>query len=157
MKKIVPFVFVPLACAALFGCTPTFDVRGNLLDKQTIAEVQVGVDTQSDVLRKLGSPTTKAPFDDNIWYYMGQRTEKKGILDPKILEERVIRTTFNAEGVLASIEDVSNKRENIPYISDKTPTSGNEMTVMQQLLGNVGRFNKKDGDGGVSDGAEDGN
>ena len=30
----------------------------------------------------------------------------------------------------------------VPHVRRKTPTSGNDITVMEQLIGNVGRFNK---------------
>ena len=40
------------------------------------------------------------------------------------------------------IEDVDNQRIDLPYARDKTPTTGNEITAVQQLLGNLGRFNR---------------
>ena len=123
------------------GCTPTTNVRGNIVQDYQLVEVVPGEDSRSDVLKKLGSPTTKATFDDNIWYYLGQETQKKGILDPKVIEERIIMVSFNEDGVVETIEDVNNDRVDIPIDRDKTPTSGNEITVMQQFLGNLGRFN----------------
>lgn len=135
-----------LACAALTaamigGCTPTHTVRGNMLEDYQIAEVVPGQDSHTDVLRKLGSPTTKAPFDENVWYYMGQETEKRGILDPEIKDERIVMVVFNDQGVVDRVEDVANERVDLPYVRRKTPTSGNEVTVLQQFFGNLGRFN----------------
>lgn len=123
------------------GCSPTVNVRGNIVKDYQLSEVVPGEDSRTDVLKKLGSPTTKATFDENIWYYMGQETEKKGILDPKVTEERIIKVSFNDEGIVDAIEDVNSDRVNIPIDRDKTPTSGNEITIMQQFLGNLGRFN----------------
>ncbi len=138
--------FKLLTCAAftafaVASCSPTHQIRGNLLQDYQLAEVQTGIDTQSDVLKKLGSPTTKAPFDDNIWYYIGQETEKKGILDPKVTDERIVALSFNEEGVLQDFREVDSERIELPYERSKTPTSGNELTILQQLLGNLGRFN----------------
>jgi outer membrane protein assembly factor BamE (lipoprotein component of BamABCDE complex) len=132
---------IPLA-----ACAPTYAVRGNMLDDDQLAKVQVGTDTQTDVLRKIGTPTTKAPFDDHTWYYMGQDTEKHGILDPKVVKERIVEVHFNEQGIVDLAQDVKNHREDVPLVRDKTPTSGSEMTMMQQFLGNMGRFNKE-GDG----------
>ncbi len=135
-----------LACAALIatvaGCTPTHSVRGNMIEDYQLTEVVPGLDSQTDVLRKLGSPTTKAPFDDSVWYYMGQKTEKRGILDPEILDERIVAVFFSSAGIVERVEDVDNQRVDLPYVRDKTPTSGNEMTVLQQFFGNLGKFNK---------------
>lgn len=109
-----------------------------------LTEVQKGVDTESDILRKLGSPTTKAPFDDRIWYYMGQETEKRGILDPEVKKERVVIVAFDDAGTVMDIQDIQGRRNEVPYVRRKTPTTGNEITVMQQLLGNMGKFNKNE-------------
>lgn len=138
------FIFLPLALTVLLlaACAPTHAVRGNIVEDHRLEQVQVGIDTQSDVLRKLGSPTTKAPFDDSVWYYMGQKTEKRGILDPKIVEERVMEAAFDLDGVLISLRDITTDRTDVPYVRRKTPTTGHDMTVLQQMLGNMGRFNK---------------
>ena len=152
MKKLLPILLL-----ALSACTPTEAVRGNLLQNYQLAEVKVGVDTQSDVTHKLGSPTTIAPFDSNTWYYMGQRTSKRGILDPKILEERVVTVTFSSSGVVQMVKDDRPKRLDFPYDHSKTPTSGNDVTVMQQMIGNLGKFNKADtGKGHAGSGEDDG-
>jgi outer membrane protein assembly factor BamE (lipoprotein component of BamABCDE complex) len=142
MKLTRFFVLCALSALLLAACTPTESVHGNLLEDYQIATVKPGTDTQSDVLRKLGSPTTKAPFDDNVWYYLGQDMEKKGILDPKITRERVVVVTFNTDGIVKDVQNVDNHRIPVPYVKEKTPTSGNDITIMQQLLGNLGKFNK---------------
>ncbi len=142
MKKFILLTCLIVAALGAAACTPTEAVHGNMLQDYQMTDIKPGVDTQSDVLRKLGSPTTKAPFNDNVWYYIGQQTQKKGILDPKVEKERVVVVTFNDQGLLSTIQDVDNKRMDIPYVRDKTATSGHEITFLQQLLGNMGRFNK---------------
>lgn len=136
-----------LTCAALgalflgTACTPTHSVRGNLVQDYQLAEIKAGQDTRSDILKKLGSPTTKAPFNDDIWYYIGQEMDKKGIMDPEVVAERIIVVSFTQDGVVKRIEDVKANRVNVPYEDRVTPTTGNEFTVLQQLLGNLGKFN----------------
>ncbi len=115
--------------------------RGNLLENHQVEQIVVLESTRSDVLRNLGSPTTKSTFDSNVWYYIGQETEKRGILDPEVVEERIVLVAFNDDGFVEAIEDVDRERLNIPYVREKTPTHGNETTVMQQFLGNLGKFN----------------
>ena len=148
-NTILPFL-AAVALLTTAACTPTVNVRGNLVDDYKLQQVQKGTDTRTDVLRKLGSPTTVAPFDDTVWYYLGQTTEKKGIMDESVKNERTIVVMFNAEGVVENIQDVKGKRQDVPYVGRETPTSGNEMTIMQQMLGNLGKFNKEGGPtGGV--------
>jgi len=129
----------------LSACSPTIAQRGNLVQDFQLSEVVPGTSTRTDVLKAMGSPTTKAPFNENIWYYIGQKTAKKGILDPKVVEERVVAVLFNEDGTVAQAGDIERERIDIPLSRDKTETHGSEMTVMQQLLGNLGKFNPNSG------------
>jgi len=143
-SPFLPFLLLLIVFPlGLVGCTPTQATRGNLVEDFRLTEVTPGVSTKTNVLRSLGSPTTRAPFDDNIWYYLGQKKEKRGIFDPKVVEQRVVVVAFNADGVVDTIEEVDANQTPIPRVRRKTPTSGNEVTVLQQLIGNIGRFNKQ--------------
>lgn len=144
-KRLFSLILVPVAGFLLSACTPQVATRGNLLEDYQMKEILPGIDAKEDVVRKIGSPTTIAPFDDNVWYYMGQRTEKKGILDPKITQERIVVVSFNqADGKVDKIIERKDGREDVPIVQRTTPTSGNEFTFMQQMLGNIGKFNKKE-------------
>jgi outer membrane protein assembly factor BamE (lipoprotein component of BamABCDE complex) len=146
MKKRTLFpvlVSLLVSSMALSACEPVTAVRGNFLDEYQMKSVQAGVDTREDVVRKIGSPTTVAPFDPNVWYYLGQKTEKNSILDPKITDERIVVVTFAGDGVVDSVKERKDGREDVPLVQDTTPTSGNEYTFLQQMLGNLGKFNKQ--------------
>ena len=142
MKNIILLTSTAILITA---CTPTVSQRGNMLEDFQIAEVEPGVSKRSDVLKTLGSPTTKSTFDPSVWYYIGQETEKRGIFDPEVVEERIFLAAFDEEGTLEAFEEIDRERMNIPYIRDKTKTYGTEQTVAQELLGNLGRFNRPTG------------
>ncbi len=139
-KKYVTLSISILALATS-ACAPTVAQRGNLLEDYQIAEVKENESTRTDVLRALGSPTTQSTFDPNVWYYIGQEMEKHGILDPEVVEERIIVVAFNEEGYVNVIREIDRDRLNVPISKDETETRGNEVTVAQQFLGNLGRFN----------------
>ena len=136
---------MPLSIALIGACTPTVSNRGNIVEDFRMREITPGVSTQTNVLKSLGSPTTKAPFDENVWYYIGQTMEKKGIFDPEVTEEKVVVVAFDEEGIVQTMEEIDSERLNVPKVRRKTHTGGNEVTVMEQLLGNIGRFNKPTG------------
>ena len=147
MTRSIPLFLLPLAATLLLcstACTPTEAVRGNIVEDFRIDELTPGVSTKTNVMRSLGSPTTKAPFDDNTWYYLGQKTEKHGIFDPEVVDEKILKVTFNEEGILQSVSREDNGRVDVPISRDETWTGGNDRSVLQQLLGNVGRFNRPD-------------
>lgn len=147
-KLLIASALCAIGGFMLSACSPTVTQRGNKLEDYQIEEVVLGIHTQSDVLRILGSPTTRAPFNDNIWYYIGQEKHKRGILDPKVVDERIVIVAFDEQGTVQTINEADADRINIPIEREKTETHGNELTVMQQLLGNLGRFNPQDGSSG---------
>lgn len=144
MKNII-LSLVILSFTGLSACTPMVATRGNMLEEYQLKEVLPGIDGKDDVIRKIGSPTTVSTFDDNTWYYMGQKTKKKGIMDPKVVAEKIIVVTFAAEdGKVVAVKEQKDGREDIPLVQRTTPVSGNDFTFVQQMLGNVGKFNKPD-------------
>jgi outer membrane protein assembly factor BamE (lipoprotein component of BamABCDE complex) len=129
----------------LAGCTPERDVRGILPDQEQIAEITPGQTRQDDVTRIMGTPTAMATFDREIWYYIGERTETVAFFKPEVKEHRVVVVRFDKQGVVEDVRQVDATKEgkNVALVPRETPTKGKELTLIQQLLGNVGRFNKK--------------
>jgi outer membrane protein assembly factor BamE (lipoprotein component of BamABCDE complex) len=138
MKKIILMTFTILTLAA---CAPIHNTNGIYLTPDDIARVPVNA-TRSDVLQTLGTPSTTAVFDDNTWYYVGQKTEKKAFFDTKVTARKVYELKFTEEGTMLSLNEVNEDAVNVPLVRRKTPTSGHDLSAAQQLLGNLGRFNK---------------
>ena len=139
MKKILS-----LSTIALLGvcaCTPHTQTRGNFLFSEDVAQIQPMVSNEMDVLNMLGTPTAKAVFDDNIWYYVGLKTEKKSFFDEKVTDRQTVKVVFDENKFVKSITNVNGEPLDIPVSSRVTPTSGNEVTAIQQILGNIGKFN----------------
>jgi len=140
--QITKYFIMGASVLVLSSCAPTISERGNIVKDHQMEQVTVGIHTRLDVLKIMGSPTTQAPFNDNLWYYIGQKTEKRGIFDPKVVEERVVEVKFDPEGIVRVIQEVDAERVDIPLDRSKTVTHGNEITLPQQLLGNLGKFNR---------------
>ena len=130
--------------SALPACTPMKETRGNLLEEDRTSQIQVGTSTRQQVFETLGSPTTVSPFDNNVWYYMGQRTEKHGIFDTEVVDEKIVVVQFDENNIVTAFDTMDDARLDVPIKDSKTPTYGNEVTVIQQLLGNLGKFNPKE-------------
>jgi outer membrane protein assembly factor BamE (lipoprotein component of BamABCDE complex) len=128
----------------LGACAPTNATNGTFLTRDDVVNLQPGTSTRSDVLQALGTPTTTAVFDDNTWYYIGQKTTKKAFFDPKVTDREVYEAKFAEDGTLTSLKEVTDPAIDVPIVRRKTPTSGHDLTIAQQLLGNLGRFNKSD-------------
>ena len=124
------------------ACTPMTATRGNLLSETLINRIQPGVSSRADVNQQWGPPTTVAPFDNNVWYYIGETTEQRGIFEPEVTKRQMIRVTFAEDDTVDQIAGLDPKdgRE-IAFVDRKTSTAGKEFTAFQQFVGNLGKFN----------------
>ncbi|MHA1563739.1 MAG: outer membrane protein assembly factor BamE [Alphaproteobacteria bacterium] len=127
---------------ALAACSPAIHSRGYVPDEEALATLEPGQSNRADVSETLGSPSAEGTFDKSVWYYVSERTETVAFLRPKVIERTIVAVTFDDTD---RVEDIFTytKADGKPVklISRVTPTSGNELTILQQLFGNLGRFN----------------
>ncbi len=140
-KSLLLSASLVLGLALIPACTPMKATHGNLLEADRTSQIIAGTSTRDDVFRTLGSPTTVSPFDNNVWYYMGQKTEKRGIFDKEVVDETIVVVKFDDNNIVTAFDTMNDARLDVPIKGDKTPTYGNEVTIMQQMLGNLGKFN----------------
>src|SRR5271166_3210965 len=99
-----------LLLATLAGCAlPGFlsyppQVRGNKVDADLLQQLVPGTSTRNDVTALIGSPTTKAVFDNNTWLYIGEVTKPVIAGTQAVLDQQVIVLTFDDKGVLRGID-----------------------------------------------------
>ena len=124
----------------LAGCATTVDQVGYVPTSDALSSIQPG-QSKSEVVKRLGSPTSLSAFDDQTWYYISRKTESVAFFEPKVLDQHVVAIEFDKAGRVTAVHthDLADGRDISP-VDRVTPTSGREMTVLQQLLGNVGRF-----------------
>ena len=126
----------------LMACTPIVATHGNMLSDADIAQIQPTTSTRADVTAKWGPPSSSSSFDPNTWYYIGQTLSHKGVFDTKVDKSEIIKVTFNADDTVASVTVVDPAlAHNVDIEDRKTPTAGKEFTAVQQIIGNIGKFN----------------
>lgn len=142
----IPLALPVVALLLLGACTPITATRGNLLSETVIQRITPGTSTRADVTQYWGPPTTVAPFDNNVWYYIGETTEQKGIFEAEVTKRQMIRVTFAEDDTVDKIAGLDPKdgRE-IAFVDRKTSTAGKEFTAFQQFVGNLGKFNTDSG------------
>jgi outer membrane protein assembly factor BamE (lipoprotein component of BamABCDE complex) len=126
---------------ALVACDTPVRIRGHVADPESIEAIKAGEYTQDDVLALLGTPSTVSTFDERKWYYIGHKWTKFAFQHPEIIERSVLVLSFDDTGYVSNkqIFSLADGRE-IEPIDRETPTEGRDFTVMQQLLGNLGRL-----------------
>jgi outer membrane protein assembly factor BamE (lipoprotein component of BamABCDE complex) len=126
----------------LASCTPIVDTRGHSADALDLSQIVTGQTTTEDVTALLGSPTTRSNFGDEIWYYVTQKQERVGVFAPEVTEQHVTAITFDADKQVSAIEEFTKEQgKQVQMVSKTTPTEGHTITVIEQVLGNMGRFN----------------
>jgi len=135
----MPFLLLIGACSAIESPR---QLRGNKVDTDQLKELVLGTSTRADVTSLLGSPTAKATFDDNSWVYISETTRTRVGRTPGIVAQDVTVLTFDQAGTLRGVKRLNqdDSRE-VSVVGRATPSPGSEASFMQQLLGNVGKFN----------------
>ena len=142
MNKVVVRLAVLAALAPLaVACAPVVGNHGFQIVDKDPKEIAVGTDTKSTVLAQLGSPSAVSTFEDNIWYYISQTTERYTYNRPQVSQRSVTAITFNeGDDKVSEVRNLGlDDGQQIAMERRETPTRGRELTILEQLLGNVGR------------------
>jgi outer membrane protein assembly factor BamE (lipoprotein component of BamABCDE complex) len=143
MRRLAPFAALGVLAASLAvaGCETIVDQRGFAATPGSVEKLEVGAQSREDVVRLIGTPSAVATFNPNVWYYISQRQETFAFLKPSIVEQKVLQLSFNDAGRLQGLKNYElSDAERITMVSRITPTAGKELTILEQILGNVGRF-----------------
>jgi outer membrane protein assembly factor BamE (lipoprotein component of BamABCDE complex) len=128
---------------AVAGCQSTVDIRGFVPDDASLEQIQVGLQQRDDVRELLGTPSTTTPFGDETWLYISRRTVSNPFFQPKVLDQQVVAIVFDARGIVADVRKLDfADGKLVSHLARVTPSPGKELNFLEQLVGNVGRFNR---------------
>jgi outer membrane protein assembly factor BamE (lipoprotein component of BamABCDE complex) len=137
-----PMVILCLTLTACGWLMPPPQTRGNKVEAEQLKELVPGTSTKADVTALIGSPTQKATFDESSWLYITETTRPRVGQTLGVLDQGVVVLTFDDRGILTNVKLVT-KDDAVPVTvaTRVTPSPGTEASFMQQLLGNIGKFN----------------
>jgi outer membrane protein assembly factor BamE (lipoprotein component of BamABCDE complex) len=125
----------------LEACDAIVDHRGFSPTPGSVEKLDIDTQSREDVIRLIGTPSAVATFNPNVWYYISQQQETFAFFKPSITEQHVLQLTFNDAGRLTTLKGYDLKDgQDIAMVSRVTPTAGKELTILEQLMGNVGKF-----------------
>lgn len=140
-------LFLPVAFLA--ACSNAIAVYGYVPHQSRIDQAVAGEADRKEVRDLFGAPFTLGTFDENYWFYIERRTRIRGILEPKLLDQRVLVVKFDEEnGTLAGTQmyEVTDANDIRP-VGRKTASLGKELNVIQEIFNNIGRFGGAGGGG----------
>jgi outer membrane protein assembly factor BamE (lipoprotein component of BamABCDE complex) len=142
-KSFITLTIAATLLAIAAGCSPRTANRGNFPAASQLEKLEVGKHSKDYVRGVLGTPSTVGTFDKNVWYYIGRRTERWAFFEESVLEQQIVAIYFDPANKIEHIQtyDEADSRD-IAIVEDKTPTAGRELGVVEQIIGNLGRFNR---------------
>ncbi|MDG1285973.1 MAG: outer membrane protein assembly factor BamE [Rickettsiales bacterium] len=135
-----------MAVLLLSACDPKISERGKQQLVEAAEQITPDETTRAEVIELLGTPSAVGQFADKAWYYVAQRKEGVGFFAPEVVDSHVLRLTFSGD----TVDDVRNYDQSdtrqVSFSDRATPTEGQEYGFIEQLIGNIGKFNKQGAD-----------
>jgi outer membrane protein assembly factor BamE (lipoprotein component of BamABCDE complex) len=125
---------VVLLCAVMGGCGEQFQ-KGYILPPGALEQIPIGA-SQDQVLIVMGTPSTVATLNGEVFYYISQRSERPiAFMTDHIVDQRVIAVYFDKKRQVRRLANYGLKDGMIfDFISRTTPTSGQEINYVAPLF-----------------------
>lgn len=127
------------ATLAVGACAPVMRTHGYAPPEAELAQIAVGQDTRGSVRRKVGRPGVNGLFTNDGWYYVASTVEHRTYNEPRVVDRRVVAIKFDAADVVSDVRVFGIEAGKVIDLETRTtPTFGRELTILQQLFGNLG-------------------
>ena len=134
---------VALICAVISGCGEQFQ-KGYILPPGALEQIPIGA-SQDQVLIVMGTPSTVATLNGEVFYYISQRSERAiAFMNDTIVDQRIIAIYFDKNRQVRRLANYGLKDGKLfDFISRTTPTSGQEINYIAPLFKafNIGQGN----------------
>src|SRR5689334_22714560 len=118
----------------LAGCFTQTYQRGYVLADGALEQIPLGA-TQEQVLIILGTPSTVATVNGEVFYYISQRGEQTAFMPQKIVDQRVIAVYFDKNRRVERLADYRLQDGKVfDFVSRTTPTGGRELSYLNYMF-----------------------
>ena len=133
-RTVLAIALALTGATALAGC-------GKLNTSETLARGYVlpaGALEQIPIV--LGTPSTVATINGDVFYYISQRSERSAAFMPyRVVDQRVVAVYFDKDKRVVRLANYGLKDGKIfDFVSGKTETGGNELNYLRGIFKNVG-------------------
>ena len=138
-------VAAALALGLVSACERVIEQHGYAPASAELAQIRVGQDTRASVRRKIGRPSGTGIFLPDRWYYVASEVENYLFYAPRVASRRVVAVRFDEADRVASVNEYGLEDGRVIDLETRTtPTLGRELTILQQVLGNLGRISAEE-------------
>ena len=135
-RRVRAAAAIALLCATLGGCLTGEEFqKGYILPPGALEQIPIGA-SQDQVLIVMGTPSTVATLNGEVFYYISQRSERPvAFMNQKVVDQRVIAIYFDKNRQVQRLANYGLKDGKIfDFISRTTATSGQELSYLAPLF-----------------------
>lgn len=108
--------------------------HGYLFSQQQLEQVPIGA-SKEQVDFVLGTPSTTGTFDGEVYYYISQQVQQTAFLRPRVTEQQILAVYFDQDDRVTRMANYGLQDGRVfDFIGRETPTTGKELTFLQQVL-----------------------
>jgi outer membrane protein assembly factor BamE (lipoprotein component of BamABCDE complex) len=135
LKVCRALIVVIGAASAVTACTSESFQKGYILPPGALEQIPIGA-SQDQVLIVLGTPSTVATLNGEVFYYISQRSERPiAFMNQQVVDQRVIAVYFDKNRQVNRLANYGMKDGRVfDFISRTTPTSGQELSYLTPLF-----------------------
>jgi outer membrane protein assembly factor BamE (lipoprotein component of BamABCDE complex) len=134
-RRVRAVAAAALMCAVLGACTGEQFQKGYILPPGALEQIPIGA-SQDQVLIVMGTPSTVATLDGEVFYYISQRADRPvAFMNQKVVDQRVIAIYFDKNRQVRRLANYGLKDGKIfDFIARTTATSGQELSYLAPLF-----------------------
>jgi len=118
----------------LAGCFTQTYYHGYVVQEGALEQIPLGA-TQEQVLIVLGTPSTVATVNGEVFYYISERAEKTAFLPQKVVNQRVVAVYFDKNRRVERLADYGLQDGKVfDFVSRTTPTAGKELNYLSYVF-----------------------
>jgi outer membrane protein assembly factor BamE (lipoprotein component of BamABCDE complex) len=125
------------------ACETVVINRGYVMETADFSKITAGKDDARKVFELFGSPTMRSTISGDhgeySWYYVSKKMEKKGFLDPKVVDYKTVVVTFKSGGIVKSVS-TSSYEKSVSIVKEKTRTEGKTSGFVGETFGGLGKY-----------------
>lgn len=139
-RRMMPALALMSALAApvmLAGCGSFGETlqRGYVVPDGALEQIPIGA-TQEQVLIVLGTPSTVATINGDVFYYISQKAERSAAFMPHtVTDQRVVAVYFDKDRKVRRLANYGMKDGKIfDFVSQTTETGGNQLNYLKGIF-----------------------
>src|SRR6202158_5199835 len=133
-RRAIAVVISLAAALPLAGCFTQTYYHGYVVQEGALEQIPIGA-TQEQVLIVLGTPSTIATVNGEVFYYISQRTEQTAFMPNKVIDQRVVAVYFDKSRRVERLADYGLQDGKLfDYVSRTTQTGGQDLSYLSYVF-----------------------